>query len=132
MRFWITDVPYPLELAAQTDGPPASCHSRTSLLLASQWECLRQRTDIRPCPLEKALYFEALVASSCRTIDTGCVASAVSTMSEPSISVLPPCIQGASSPRTSSARLTPCQRLRLKRACVFAKECRRPSSCFRK
>src|SRR5690242_19045792 len=122
MIFWITDVPYPWALVAETDGPPASCHSRTSLLLASLWECLRQHTEIRPCPLEKAPYLVAFVASSCRTIETGCVASAVSTISGPSMSVLPSRIQGASSPRTSSARLTPCQRLRLKRACVLAKE----------
>src|SRR5262245_65013533 len=121
MRSWITDVPYPWELTAETDGPPASCHSRTSLLPRLLWACLRQRTEIRPCPLEKAPYFVAFVASSCRTIDTGWVASAVSTTSGPSMSVLPSCIQGASSPRTSSARLTPCQRLRLKRGFVLAK-----------
>src|SRR5262249_40499607 len=121
MRSRITDVPYPEALGLVAGGPPVSLHSSTSLRLKLPLRCLRHRTDTWPLLLDRAPYLAALVASSWSTIETACVASGTTTISGPATDVLPSFMQGASSARTSSARLTPCQRLWLKSACALAR-----------
>src|SRR5260370_21427658 len=68
-------------------------------------------TGVQTCALP--IYFEAFVTSSCSTIATDWVASGDNNTSGPSTLALPFPAQGASSLRTRSARLTPCQWLRL-------------------
>ena len=99
-------------------GPPVSRQSIRSVCSTPGF--MVQRTQTWPLGIESAPYLAALVASSCSTIATGCVASAVNRAAGPSRVVLPTVAYGANSARIRSARLTPCHRRRLNNAWVPA------------
>src|SRR5262245_39104749 len=114
MRWRITVVPYPGWVGALTAGPPLSRHSSLSFVGTPPSHSLYQRTDTWPPGAESAPYLAAFVVSSCSTMAIASVAPAGSLAEGPSTTVLPAAEYGASSRLTKSARLTPCQRLRLR------------------
>ena len=94
---WLSRVePKPVCSGAETTGPPDSTQSRAKPPLG----VTAQVTSTRPVSADRAPYFRALVASSCRASDRALAARGVRKSSGPSQRVWP----GATPPSSAAAR----------------------------